>query len=67
MRNVLPAPRLGSDIGMMSSSLGVGGALGLPPSAAIAQGTSRHMLFWIPAALGALMAVPAGALDDGPA
>lgn len=57
MRDVLPPARLGSAIGMMSSSLGVGGALGLPLSAAIAEGTSWHMLFWISAALGALMVV----------
>lgn len=57
MRDVLPAERLGSAIGMMSSSLGVGGALGLPAAAAIAQAADWHWLFWASAVAGALIVV----------
>lgn len=52
MRDVLPAEKLGSAMAVMSSSLGVGGALGLPLSAAVAQGADWHALFWGSAGLG---------------
>ena len=67
MRDVVPPERLGSAIALMSSSLGVGGALGLPASAAVAQHFGWHALFWGSAVLGALLgllvllAVPASA------
>ncbi|MET7337448.1 MFS transporter [Nonomuraea sp. NPDC005650] len=57
MRDVLPPQRLGSAIGLMSSSLGVGGALGLPAAALVAQYVSWHALFWGAAALGLVMCV----------
>jgi MFS family permease len=57
MRDVLPPQRLGSAIGLMSSSLGVGGALGLPAAALVAQYVSWHALFWAAAGLGLLMSV----------
>ncbi|MEU3184791.1 MFS transporter [Streptomyces sp. NPDC006923] len=52
MRDVLPPERLGSAMAVMSSSLGVGGALGLPLSAAVAQSADWHVLFWGSAGLG---------------
>jgi MFS family permease len=52
MRDELPAERLGSATALMSASLGVGGALGLPAAALLAQHTDWHMLFWTSAALG---------------
>jgi MFS family permease len=52
LRASVPAERVGSAMGLMSASLGVGGALGLPLSAAIAQQFSWHALFWFAAALG---------------
>jgi len=52
MRACVPPDRVGSAMAMMSSSLGVGGALGLPLSAFIAQNFDWHMLFWFSAALG---------------
>ncbi|MEU6719134.1 MFS transporter [Nonomuraea sp. NPDC046802] len=55
MRDVLPPQRLGSAIGLMSSSLGVGGALGLPAAALVAQYVSWHALFWGAAVLGLVM------------
>ncbi|GII57082.1 MFS transporter [Planotetraspora thailandica] len=52
MRDVMPPERLGSSMAIMSSSLGVGGALGLPASAAVAEKASWHTLFWGSGALG---------------
>ncbi|PWW66748.1 MFS transporter [Actinokineospora spheciospongiae] len=52
MRDELPADRLGSATAMMSASLGVGGALGLPAAALLAQYTDWHVLFWASAGFG---------------
>jgi EmrB/QacA subfamily drug resistance transporter len=52
MRDVLPAERLAGSTALMSASLGVGGALGLPAAAFIADHYDWHMLFWISAVLG---------------
>ncbi|MFE1340891.1 MFS transporter [Streptomyces sp. NPDC058733] len=54
MRDELPAERLGSATALMSASLGVGGALGLPAAALIADHFDWHVLFWTSAALGAV-------------
>jgi MFS family permease len=56
MRDVIPPARLGPAVAMMSASLGVGGALGLPASAAVAQRFGWHAPFWCAAVLGALFA-----------
>lgn len=52
LRASLPAERVGAAMGMVSASLGVGGALGLPLSAVIAEHFSWHALFWSAAILG---------------
>jgi MFS family permease len=52
LRASLPAERVGGAMGMLSASLGVGGALGLPLSAVIAEHLSWHALFWCAAGLG---------------
>ncbi|GLP80167.1 MFS transporter [Mycobacterium antarcticum] len=52
LRACVPAERVGAAMGLMSASLGVGGALGLPLSAVIAQQFDWHVLFWFAAALG---------------
>jgi MFS family permease len=52
LRASIPADRVGSAMGLISSSLGVGGALGLPLSAVIAQKTDWHTLFWGASVLG---------------
>ncbi|BBZ32469.1 MFS transporter [Mycolicibacterium confluentis] len=52
MRSCVPPERVGSAMGMMSASLGVGGALGLPLAALIAQNYDWHALFWFGAGLG---------------
>ncbi|MEU0407463.1 MFS transporter [Streptomyces griseorubiginosus] len=54
MRDALPAERLAGSTALMSASLGVGGALGLPAAAFIADNWNWHILFWVSAALGAV-------------
>ncbi|MFE6595709.1 MFS transporter [Streptomyces sp. NPDC057781] len=57
MRDELPAERLAGATAVMSASLGVGGALGLPAAALIADNLDWHMLFWLSGALGAVVLV----------
>ncbi|HEY5841403.1 MAG TPA: MFS transporter [Mycobacterium sp.] len=52
LRACVPAEKVGAAMGMMSASLGVGGALGLPLAAGIAQHFEWHALFWLAAVLG---------------
>ncbi|GAA3806243.1 MFS transporter [Streptomyces coacervatus] len=54
MRDALPADRLAGSTALMSASLGVGGAVGLPAAAFIADKWDWHILFWTSAALGAV-------------
>lgn len=51
LRDVLPPDRLGPAIALMSSSMGIGGALGLPVAAAVAEYASWRALFWATAVL----------------
>ncbi len=44
---VLPAKRAGSGIALVSATLGIGGALGLPLAALVAEHSDYHVLFWI--------------------
>ncbi|MFI0729745.1 MFS transporter [Streptomyces sp. NPDC021225] len=57
MRDELPPKKLGSAMALMSSSLGIGGAFGLPASAFVAQHTDWHVLFYGAAGLGVLALV----------
>jgi EmrB/QacA subfamily drug resistance transporter len=57
MRDEVPAERLGAATATMSSSMGVGAAVGLPAAALIADHVDWHVLFWISAGLGAIAAV----------
>lgn len=72
LRDVLPAERLGGSIALISASMGVGGALGLPFSAAVAENADWRVLFWVAAvlslAVGVLLRllVPAGRTDAAP-
>jgi MFS family permease len=52
LRAAVPADRVGSAMGLISASLGVGGALGLPLSAFVAEKFNWHTLFWCAAGLG---------------
>jgi MFS family permease len=56
MRDELPRERLAGAVAIMSASLGVGGALGLPFAAFLADNADWHALFWVSAALGAVCA-----------
>nr|WP_315657318.1 MFS transporter [Amycolatopsis sp. PS_44_ISF1] len=57
MRDELPSERVGAAISLMSATLGVGGAIGLPLAAVIAQHADWHVLFWGSAALGLVCAL----------
>ncbi|MFJ9622993.1 MFS transporter [Streptomyces sp. NPDC101181] len=57
LRDIMPPERLGSSIALISSSLGIGGALGLPFAAAVAQSADWRILFWVSAVLSAAVAV----------
>ena len=52
--SVLPPRRAASGIALVSATLGVGGALGLPLAALVAEHADYHVLFWISLAGGAL-------------
>ncbi|MFJ2559221.1 MULTISPECIES: MFS transporter [unclassified Streptomyces] len=51
LRDVMPVAKLGSSIALISASLGIGGGLGLPIAAGVAQYASWRALFWGAAAL----------------
>lgn len=57
MRDELPSEKLGTATAQMSASLGVGGALGLPAAALLADNFNWHTLFWVSASLGAIVFV----------
>lgn len=70
LRDVVPAAKLSGSIALVSASMGIGGALGLPISAAVAEYASWRVLFWGSAVLALMIAaliwffvpdVPAGA------
>ncbi|WP_436735739.1 MFS transporter [Streptomyces sp. BBFR102] len=57
LRDVVPKERLSSSIALVSASMGIGGGLGLPLSAAVAQYANWRVLFWGSAGLAAVIAV----------
>ncbi|MBB2503466.1 MFS transporter [Amycolatopsis echigonensis] len=52
MRDELPPERVSGAISLMSATLGVGGAIGLPVAAIVAEHADWHVLFWGAAGLG---------------
>lgn len=66
MRDVLPPERLGPATALMSGSLGVGGALGLPFAALIADNADWHALFWVASGLGAAVLILVAVLIPAP-
>lgn len=52
MRDVLPPARLGTAVAFMSATMGVGGAIGMPAAAFIAENSDWHALFWVSLGLG---------------
>jgi MFS family permease len=53
LSSLLPRERVPAAIALISSMLGVGGALGLPLAGVVAEHADFHVLFWITAAAGA--------------
>jgi MFS family permease len=51
---VMPSGRAGNGIALISATLGIGSALGLPLAGAIAEHADYHVLFWICVAGGAV-------------
>ncbi|MEV6970115.1 MFS transporter [Hamadaea sp. NPDC051192] len=73
LRDVVAPEKLGGSIALMSASMGVGGALGLPLAAAIAENSSWRVLFWTAATLSLVVGVlitlfvPGGSREKNPA
>ena len=57
LRDVLHPKSLGAAVALVSATLGVGGAVGLPVAAVIAQNFDYHYLFWLATALSILALV----------
>jgi len=57
LRDVLHPKRLASAVALVSATLGVGGAVGLPLSAVVAETLDWHYLFWLAALLSAIAVV----------
>ncbi|MFT8636640.1 MAG: MFS transporter [Pseudoclavibacter sp.] len=55
LHDVLPRERIAGAIALMSASMGIGGALGLPIASAVIQYTNWRILFWATAALAVLV------------
>ncbi len=54
LRDVIHPKNLGGAVAIVSATLGVGGAVGLPIAAVIAQNLDWHFLFWLAAVLSML-------------
>lgn len=59
LRDVIHPKNLGGAVALVSATLGIGGSLGLPLAASIAQAFDWHWLFWLATVLsiGAMVAV----------
>ncbi|MFR9787917.1 MFS transporter [Streptomyces sp. MB22_4] len=57
LRDVLPVEKLSGSIALVSASMGIGGAIGLPLAAAVAQYADWQQLFWGSAVLALLVGV----------
>ncbi|MFR9796889.1 MFS transporter [Streptomyces sp. MS06] len=57
LRDVVPAEKLSGSIALVSASMGIGGAVGLPLAAAVAQYANWRALFWGAAGLALLIGV----------
>lgn len=62
LREIVPADMAATAIAAMSATLGVGGAIGLPLSAWIVEAGNWHALFWVSAAIAAVVLVAVGLL-----
>ncbi|CAK7279783.1 MFS transporter [Streptomyces sp. RM1] len=57
LRDVVPVEKLSGSIALVSASMGIGGAIGLPIAAAVAQYADWQELFWGAAVLSLLIGV----------
>ncbi|MCX4835591.1 MFS transporter [Streptomyces sp. NBC_00006] len=57
LRDVVPTEKLSGSIALVSASMGIGGAIGLPIAAAVAQYANWRVLFWGAAGLAAIIGV----------
>lgn len=57
MRDELPRERVSSAVALMSATLGIGGALGLPLAGVVSENLGWHANFWLSALVGALLLV----------
>ncbi|MEP6480194.1 MAG: MFS transporter, partial [Rhodoglobus sp.] len=57
LRDVIHPKNLGGAVALVSATLGVGGALGLPLAATIAQNLDWHFLFWLATLFGCVAIV----------
>jgi len=59
LREVMPRDRVDRSIAILSSTLGIGTAVGIPFAAAIVEFADWHLLFWVTTAIGAGVTVAA--------
>ncbi|MFK5645327.1 MFS transporter [Ornithinimicrobium sp. LYQ121] len=57
MRDHLPADRVGSGVALMSATLGIGGAIGMPLAGVIYQSFDWHTLFYVSGGFAVVMLV----------
>ncbi|NDZ79168.1 MFS transporter [Streptomyces sp. SID10853] len=57
LRDTVPKEKLSSSIALVSASMGIGGGIGLPISAAVAQYANWRVLFWGSAVLATVLAL----------
>ncbi|GAA2324152.1 MFS transporter [Streptomyces kunmingensis] len=57
LRDVVPTEKLSGSIALVSASMGIGGAIGLPIAAAVAQYANWRVLFWGSAVLALAVSV----------
>ncbi|MFM9919838.1 MFS transporter [Lacisediminihabitans sp. H27-G8] len=62
LRDVIHPRNLGGAVALVSATLGVGGAVGLPVAALIAQNFDYHYLFWLATALAIVAIVLVGSI-----
>jgi MFS family permease len=55
MRDELPKEKMGSAVALMSATLGIGSALGLPLAGVLYQSLGSASIFWVSAAAGTLL------------
>jgi MFS family permease len=55
MRDELPKEKLGTAVALMSATLGIGGALGLPLAGMLYESLGWESIFWLSAAAGTLL------------